>query len=142
MDIILIGQQHETVSRCFYVRGLECFEPEALSPSAVCSVPKHQAHPKLSLCYLQLQVNSALRLRADPNAVIRSRTGLISHAAPAGRLVSTRSPEMRFASRQSANTNLPAAGTRERPTPTILNTNILRHAAPNAMHARVGRLPL
>lgn len=52
MDIILIGQQHETVSRCFYVRGLECFEPEALSPSAVCSVPKHQAHPKLSLCYL------------------------------------------------------------------------------------------
>jgi len=52
MDIILISQQHEIVSRCFYIHGLECFEPEALSLSAVCSVPKHQAHPKLSLYYL------------------------------------------------------------------------------------------
>ncbi len=43
-----------------------------------------------------MQVISVLRLRADPNAVIRSRTGLISHAAPAGCLVSTRSPEMRL----------------------------------------------
>ncbi len=75
-----------------------------------------------------MQVISVLRLRADPNAVIRSRTGLIWHAAPAGRLVSTRSPEMRFASRQSANTNLPAAGTRERSAPAILNTNVLHYA--------------
>ncbi len=109
-----------------------CFGSEALSLNFGCSVQKHQAHPKLFLCRrsfcLQMQVISVLRLRADPNAVIRSRTGLIWHAAPAGRLVSTRSPEMRFASRQSANTNLPAAGTRERSAPAILNTNVLRKA--------------
>lgn len=60
------------------------------------------------------------------------QNGLIWHAAPAGRLVSTRSPEMRFASLQSANTNLPAAGTRERSAPAILNTNVPHYAARKA----------